>query len=147
MAKTSFARIQDMNVTEWKHRTKWLCTWKVHLFFENNPLNTTVHNMFPCQVGSSLIWLVHSLIAGDFFANNNVSPNCGPWAQSGWTFNPNFRLLWAMGHRFPILHTLGCLATRRYGIAPQSFSSAEPQVSNIQSRKSHGKAMANALPW
>lgn len=62
-----------MNVTEWKHRTKWLCTWKVHLFFENNPLNTTVHNMFPCQVGSSLIWLVHSLIAGDFFANNNVS--------------------------------------------------------------------------
>lgn len=62
-----------MNVTEWKHRTKWLCTWKVHLLFENNPLNTTVHNMFPCQVGSSLICTVRSLIAGEFCANKNAS--------------------------------------------------------------------------
>lgn len=38
-------------------------------------------------------------------------------------------------------HPWGCLGTRQYGIAPQSFSSAEPQVSDIQSRNSH------ALPW
>ncbi len=161
MAKTSsLARIQHMNVTEWKDRGNDFalgCVLNVQItyrmpVFETNHLNTTVHNMFPCQVDSSRICMVHSPITGDFCVrewcfNKTIRPNLRPWAQSDWTFNPVYQDFWravamvAMGDGslFPkkksTPSSLGLLGNQTVWNCTAGFPSAEPQITNIGSKE------------